>query len=163
MLRVTKLADYGIIILTHFATGPQNTYTARGIANAAKLPLPIASKALKLLSKAGLLISQRGIKGGYGLARRPEDITVASIIHALEGPIALTECSGAISDCGLQEGCPIQTNWLVINNAIHSALERITLAQMTRPLHLSLVELKIPDSAPADPLPAYLKERLETK
>jgi len=98
------------------------------------------------LSKAGLLISQRGIKGGYALARRPEEITVAAIIHALEGPIALTQCSDVNRDCGLQGDCPVQTNWHLINKAIHAALERITLAQMTRPLHQTLVDLAIPGS-----------------
>ncbi len=145
MLRVTKLADYGIVMLTHFAANPENTYTAKGIAGVARLPLPIASKVLKLLSRSGLLISQRGIKGGYGLARRPEQITVASIIRALEGPIAITQCSDTKRDCGLQGDCPIQTNWHLINQAIHSALEKITLAQMTHPLPPSLVELNIPD------------------
>jgi FeS assembly SUF system regulator len=145
MLRVTKLADYGIVMLTHFAVRPGATFTTRGIAKEANLPLPIASKVLKLLSKAGLLNSQRGINGGYGLARKPEEITMASIIRALEGPIALTQCSDSNKDCGLQGGCPVRTNWHLINQAIHAALEKITLAQMTRPLHPSLVALSIPD------------------
>ena len=162
MLRVTKLADYGIVLLTHFAATPEITYTARGIANAANLPLPIASKVLKLLSKAGLLFSQRGINGGYGLAHRPEDVTVASIIRALEGPIALTQCSDSNKDCALQGGCPVQTNWHLINHAIHSALERITLAQMTRPLHPSLVEFSIPDTPARLEYPQD-KERLDLK
>jgi FeS assembly SUF system regulator len=144
MLRVTKLADYGIVMLTFFATHPDNTYNARDIANSVKLPLPIASKVLKLLSKAGLLISQRGIKGGYGLAQPAEQITVAAIIRALEGPIAVTECTEMGGDCDLETQCPVRTNWHLINRAIHSALEKITLAQMTQPLHPSLVNLTIP-------------------
>ena len=144
MLRVTKLADYGIVMLTFFATHPENTYNARDIANAAKLPLPVASKVLKLLSKAGLLTSQRGTKGGYGLAHPPEEINVAAIIRALEGPIAVTECSAMNRDCELETGCPVRTNWHMINYAIHSALEKITLAQMTQPLHQSLIKLTLP-------------------
>ena len=143
MLRVTRLADYGIVMLTFFANHSENTYSARDIANAVKLPLPVASKVLKLLSKAGLLISQRGTKGGYGLARRPEEITVASIIHALEGPIAVTACTDKNRDCGLETGCPVRTNWHMINQAIHSALDKITLAQMKQPLHPSLVRLTL--------------------
>jgi FeS assembly SUF system regulator len=141
MLRITKLADYGIVMLTFFAANPENTYAARDIANTAKLPLPIASKALKLLSKAGLLVSQRGTKGGYGLARPPEEITVASIIRALEGTMALTQCSDTKRECGLEAGCPVRTNWQRINQVIHSELEKITLDQLTQPLPLSLVEL----------------------
>lgn len=141
MLRVTRLADYGIVILTFFATHPAHTCAARDIANAVKLPLPIASKALKLLSKAGLLVSQRGTRGGYGLARPPEEITIASIIRALEGPIALTQCSDTKRECGLEAGCPVRANWHQINQAIHSALQKITLDQMTQPIPNSLIEL----------------------
>jgi FeS assembly SUF system regulator len=144
MLRVTKLADYGIVMLTFFAIHPDNTFNARDIANSVKLPLPVASKVLKLLSKAGLLLSQRGTKGGYGLACPPAEITVAAIIRALEGPIAVTECSGLNRDCDLEKGCPVRTNWHMINYAIHSALEKITLAQMMKPLNHSLVELTLP-------------------
>jgi FeS assembly SUF system regulator len=141
MLRVTKLADYGIVILTFFAAHPENTCAARDIANAVRLPLPIASKALKLLSKAGLLVSQRGTRGGYGLARPPEQITIAAIIRALEGPIALTQCSGKKRDCGLEAGCPVQANWHQINQAIYSTLEKLTLDQMTQPLPNWLIDL----------------------
>jgi FeS assembly SUF system regulator len=144
MLRVTRLADYGIVMLTFFATHPENTYAARDIANHVKLPLPVASKVLKLLSKAGLLSSQRGTKGGYALARPPGEITVASIIRAFEGPIAVTECSDIKGFCGLETGCPVRTNWHMINQAIHSALEKITLAQMTQPLRQPLISLDLP-------------------
>jgi FeS assembly SUF system regulator len=147
MLRVTKLADYGIVMLTFFATHDGSTYNARDIANAVNLPLPVASKVLKLLSKAGLLTSQRGTKGGYGLARPPQDITIAAIIRTLEGPIAVTECLDAARDCDLERECPVRTNWHLINRAIHSALEKITLAQMTQPLHQSLVNVTLPGSS----------------
>lgn len=141
MLRVTKLADYGIVMLTLLANHPENTFNARDMAAQVKLPMPVVSKVLKLLSKAGLLTSQRGTKGGYGLARPPGEITVAEIIRALEGPIAVTECSDTNGDCWLQTGCPVRTNWHLINQAIHTALEKITLADMTRPMHPSLVNL----------------------
>lgn len=143
MLRVTKLADYGIIMLTYFARRRESTCNARDLARAVNLPLPIVSKVLKLLSRHGLLMSERGAKGGYSLARPPEQISVASIICALEGPIAVTECTDAGGDCNLQAGCPVRTNWQLINVAIHSALERITLAQMTQPLHQSLINISI--------------------
>ena len=143
MLRVTKLADYGIVILTHLAGQGNATSNARDIAQEARLPLPVVSKILKLLAKDGLLESHRGIKGGYGLARKPEQITVAEIIRALEGPIAVTECTDRIrGDCGLETGCPVRTNWHLINQAIHQALEKITLAEMTQPLGRHLVKLK---------------------
>ena len=142
MLRVTKLADYGIVMMTYFATHSGETHNARDIANFARLPLPVVSKILKLLSREGLLISHRGTKGGYGMAAHPKDITIASIIRALEGPIAVTECTDLIKgDCGLETGCPVRTNWHLINKAIYQALESITLAQMTQPLHQQLVNV----------------------
>ncbi len=144
MLRVTKLADYGIVMLTHFANHPESTCNARDIARVVRLPLPVASKVLKLLSKAGLLTSQRGTKGGYTLARGPEEITIAAIIRALEGPIAVTECTSMSHDCDLELGCPVRTNWNLINQAIQSALEKITLAEMTQPLHRPLIDLTLP-------------------
>ena len=143
MLRVTKLADYGIVILTHLAAHRENTYNARDIANLVNLPLPVVSKVLKLLGKSGLVTSQRGIKGGYGLAYAPEKITVAAIIRAVEGPIAVTECN-ANRDCELEMRCPVRTNWHLINRTIQSALERISLAEMTRPISQPLVGLTVP-------------------
>jgi FeS assembly SUF system regulator len=148
MLRVTKLADYGIVMLTHLAGRGGASCNARDLARDVRLPLPVVSKILKLLAKNGLLESRRGIKGGYGLARRPETITVAEIIRALEGPIAVTECTDRVhGDCGLETGCPVRTNWHLINHAIHQALEKITLAEMTRPLGQQLVNLAGPAQA----------------
>jgi FeS assembly SUF system regulator len=150
MLRVTKLADYGIVMLIFFANNPESTYNAKDISNAVRLPLPVASKVLKLLSKSGLLLSRRGTKGGYGLARPPEEITIASIIHALEGPIALTACSAGNRDCSLVTECPARTNWNMINQAIHSALDKLTLAQMKQPLQHSRISLRVPIQPSAD-------------
>ncbi len=146
MLRVTKLADYGIVMLTYFAAHQSSTHTARDIAAVVRLPLPVVSKILKALARDHLLVSQRGTKGGYGLARRPEEITVADIIRALEGPIAVTECTDRVKgECELEMGCPVRTNWHLINRAIYQALERITLAEMTQPLPEALVGLQAPD------------------
>jgi FeS assembly SUF system regulator len=144
MLRVTKLADYGIIIMTSFASRGDKAYNARDIAALTRLPQPVVSKVLKSLAKAGLLASQRGTKGGYSLAHPPQSITIASVIRALEGPIAVTECNDQIhGDCELEIRCPVRTNWHLINQAIFEALERITLSEMTRELPQPLVNLVI--------------------
>jgi len=143
---VTKLADYGIVMLTYFATHEGSTHNARDIARVVKLPLPVVSKVLKLLAREGLLVSQRGIKGGYLLARGPDQITVADIIRALEGPIAVTECTDLLrGDCDLETGCPVRTNWHLINTAIQDALKKISLAEMTQPLPRTLVNLSPPE------------------
>jgi len=95
----------------------------------------MASKILKVLAREGLLTSQRGTKGGYTLARSPECISVAEIIRALEGPIALTECTDRVyGDCGLERLCPTRGNWHKINQAIRDALEKVTLAEMVQPI-----------------------------
>ena len=142
MLRVTKLADYGIVILTRLARQSAATSSARDIAAVSRLPLPVVSKILKLLARHELVASHRGIKGGYFLARRPEDITLAQVIRALEGPIAVTECTDKIyGDCSLEKGCPVRNNWHRINHAIDQALETITLAEMIRPLQTVRMDL----------------------
>ena len=92
MIRITKQTDYGIVLLTHLAANPERQYTAPELAAEARLPLPMVSKILKLLARDGLLASHRGVKGGYSLARPAEEISMAEIIAALEGPIAITEC-----------------------------------------------------------------------
>ena len=96
MIRIRKLTDYGIVLLTYFAVGGETSVrTARELAAKAHLPLPTVSKILKSLARSSLLVAHRGIKGGYSLARAPEEITVAEIVAALEGPLALTECSAS--------------------------------------------------------------------
>jgi FeS assembly SUF system regulator len=135
MLRISKLTDYGIMLLAHMARGPALlTYSAPELAARANLPLPTVSKLLKTLARRGVLVAQRGAKGGFSLARRPEDISVAEIIHIFEGPIALTECNlHPRGQCGMERLCPVRTQWQQINRAVHEALERLTLAAMAHP------------------------------
>jgi FeS assembly SUF system regulator len=135
VIRITRLTDYGIVLLTHFARHPERpTRNAPEIAAAARLPLPTVSKILKILAREGLLVPHRGAKGGFSLARSPLEITVADIISALEGPIALTECSTHGADrCGIESLCPVSTNWQRINRAVLDALSGVTLAEMASP------------------------------
>ncbi|HEY8098701.1 MAG TPA: SUF system Fe-S cluster assembly regulator [Methylobacter sp.] len=103
------------------------------MAAATGIALPTVSKILKLLVNAKVLISTRGAKGGYVLARIPEEISIATVISALEGPIALTECSISHQGCEQASGCDIGGNWSLINQTIHNALESVTLADLIRP------------------------------
>jgi FeS assembly SUF system regulator len=136
MIRMTRLTDYGIVLLTYIARDPELlTRNAPDLASKAHLPLPTVSKILKVLARKGLLVAHRGMKGGFSLARRPEEISVAEIISALEGPIAITECSThAPGKCQLEQLCPVGSNWQKINQAVLRALENITLSEMTHPL-----------------------------
>ncbi|MFI5179984.1 MAG: SUF system Fe-S cluster assembly regulator [Thermoanaerobaculia bacterium] len=148
MLRMAKLTDYGIVLLTQFAVREHATpMTAREIAAQARLPLPTVGKLLKQLSHGGLLASQRGTKGGYFLARPAQEITVAQIIEVLEGPMALTECQ-APGVCDQERFCSVKPNWLVINRTVRDALSKVTLADMARPMR-PFVPLTLLSGAPA--------------
>lgn len=133
LIRLSKLADYGIVMMTHMARDPGRQQTAPEIAARSHLPLPMASKILKGLAHAGVLASHRGAKGGYGLARPAHQISVADVIVALEGPIALTACiEHAPGECDIEALCPARANWQRINRAIREALEGITLLEMAQ-------------------------------
>jgi FeS assembly SUF system regulator len=134
MLRITRQTDYGVILLTHLAAHSGEVYNAPELAADAGIPLPMAGKVLKTLTRAGILHSHRGATGGYSLARPPAEISVAQILTALEGPIALTECIAlGPGECDQEVGCPTRGNWQRINLAVHQALEGVSLADMTRP------------------------------
>lgn len=131
MIRLSRLADYGIVIMTHLAREPGRQHNTPEIAAATRVPQPMTSKILKILAKAELLVSHRGAHGGYGLARNARLMSVADIIEALDGPIALTDCvEHGSGDCGLESMCLARANWQRINDAIRDALSGITLDEM---------------------------------
>ena len=142
MIRITRLTDYGIVLLSQMALSPERRFNAPDLASETSLPQPMVSKILKQLARSGLLLSHRGVHGGYALSRSAESITVAEIITALEGPIAVTECiEDGPGSCDKEASCPVQSNWRRINVAIRGALDGITLAEMTSPAPLKLVTL----------------------
>lgn len=136
MLRISKLTDYATVILSYIAKESGDTFSALGVAEATGITLPTVSKILKILVNAKLVVSTRGTKGGYALAKTADKISVADVICAMEGPIALTECSMTHEACEQASGCGIGGNWGLINAAIHSALGSITLADMIKPNHV---------------------------
>ena len=142
MLRMTKTADYAIVLLTRMAEEPDRIFNAPELALEAQLPPPTVSKILKILARQDLLESHRGAKGGYGLQLSPESISIEAIITAVEGPIGITECiDDASGTCGQEPVCPVRSNWQRINEAIRQALASITLAEMTRSGSHGLVTL----------------------
>lgn len=134
MLRVGKLTDYGTAVMTSLAQPPERMQSANEIAAELGLALPTVSKILKALVQHGLLVSHRGAKGGYSLAVPPEDISVAQIIAAIEGPIALTECSDTAKLCEQESLCSVRGNWQRINQAVLAALQQVSLADLARPV-----------------------------
>src|SRR6202049_5011570 len=130
MLRMGKLTDYATVVLDSLAQEPARHRAAAELAERTRLSRPTVSKVLKGLQRAGLVISSRGSQGGYRLARGPELITAAQIMDVFEGPIAITECSGASSQCGIERQCRVSGAWQRVNPSILRALEEVTLRQL---------------------------------
>lgn len=129
MLRIGKLADYGLLIADCLASDPEQM-TTEAIIQHTGLPDATVRKLLRLLVDAGLVSSRRGLKGGYRLSREADRISVAELISAIEGPIGVTECSQPDDHCSLSADCGQRANWNVINDLINRQLATITLADM---------------------------------
>ena len=135
MFRLNRLTDYGVVVMTQMAQGRPEVVTATQLAASLGLPTPTVAKLLTALTRGGLVISQRGASGGYRLSQAPGEISVAAIIQALEGPIALTACvDGNSGCCEVESICPMRGNWDKVNTAIRQALESVSLADMAQPL-----------------------------
>jgi len=148
MIRMTRLADYGILLLTLLARDRDRSMrSARELAAQSRLPLPTVSKILKTLARNGLLEAHRGARGGFLLAKAPEQVSVAEVVAALEGPIGITECTVHPGVCGVERLCPVRTNWKRINHAVLEALKGISLAEMARPLSFDPVPVTLRRSA----------------
>jgi len=138
MLRVSKLADYGTIVMASMAREPQRIHSASDVAMRIGLAAPTVSKILKTLARNGLVVSLRGAKGGYRLARPAAEISVAQIIGAMDGPIGMTQCSTRPGLCPQESACTVRANWQSINHIVLDALQRVTLEQMSAPLSRSV-------------------------
>ncbi|MEH6580003.1 MAG: SUF system Fe-S cluster assembly regulator [Amphritea sp.] len=133
MLRVSKLTDYGTVILARMALSPAATYSAASLAQQVKLPTSTVSKLLKIMSRSGLLDSSRGKQGGYTLAKPPQDISLAEVIEVLEGPVGITQCSRQSGLCQIESHCAIRQQWLGVNGMIHKALQQVSLETLLQP------------------------------
>ncbi|MDH3472349.1 MAG: SUF system Fe-S cluster assembly regulator [Rhodospirillales bacterium] len=132
MFRLNRLTDYAVVVMAQMAQRRDLVRTAPRIAEETGVPLPTVAKILNALTRGSLVASQRGAAGGYTLSRPAEQITVAEIIQALEGPIALTACvDGAPGQCEVESLCPMRGNWDKVNKAIRGALGEVTLADMS--------------------------------
>ncbi len=131
MFRLNRLTDYGVVVLSRMSRNPNDLRTAPQISQETGVPLPTVAKLLNALAHEHLIESHRGATGGYTLKRPAAEISVAEIIQALEGPIALTACvEGSEDDCGVAALCPMRGNWDRVNKAIYGALSEVTLADM---------------------------------
>lgn len=130
MLRLTRLTDYGILLMTRMASSDKKLFAATELAESTRIPAPTVSKILQTLLHQGMLESIRGARGGYRLARPASQINVRDIIAVFEGDIALTECNLDHAHCDQSEACATSNHWKRINQAISQALESISLADM---------------------------------
>lgn len=133
MLRISKLADYGTVIMVYLTHHSAVLCNARVIAADLHIPLPTVSKLLKRLAAANLLLSERGVAGGYKLSRQSADISVADIIYAVEMQRGFTECSIEPNLCVMQSICPVRGNWQLISQAISDVLQKMSLEMLAKP------------------------------
>ncbi|WP_373490464.1 Rrf2 family transcriptional regulator [Parasphingorhabdus sp.] len=137
-MRLSNLADYAVVLMSAATRHCGAALLAEGKLNATKLsqetgvPLPTAKKLVSRLTAAGLFESTRGIGGGIRLARPPASISLADIIEAVEGPLAITSCTiDGNHDCLLETGCTVKPHWGVVNRTIRQALNDVSLASLS--------------------------------
>ena len=133
MVRLSNLADYAVVVMCQMAVSDDARPSAASISAATSIPLPTVAKLMGTLSRAGLLVSYRGISGGFCLARPAEDISVGEIVEAVDGPIALTHCTEpAPGQCAREGICSIKPHWQIINRTIRDALSTVYLADLVQ-------------------------------
>lgn len=130
MLKLTKKADYGLIALRHLAAA-RRSVSAKDIADTYRIPLPLLSKILQNLARAGLLVSEQGTHGGYKLARDAQDITALEVIRTIDGPIILTHCFTEHAECDQSDLCPVREPLRKVHEGILRLLSSISISDMT--------------------------------
>ena len=151
MIRLTKEADYGIMLLGHLAASPVGTvHAAREVASLSGLPLPMVSKILGSLARGEILTGHRGVGGGYSLDVDPATISVARVIRAIDGPISMVQCAAQPGACDHEPVCPTRINWARINRQVERALEEVPISEMlVRESRSDLLEVQDAGGAPA--------------
>jgi len=142
MLRISKLTDYAILMMVELARDGE-MLSAHALAERVHVEVPTASKVLKLLAGGDLLESYRGANGGYRVSRAAAEISVAEVIAAIEGPIAMTECSVEDGLCSQEDNCDLRSNWQRISQAVAQALRDVSLAEMSAPVSSASNPLRI--------------------
>lgn len=137
MLRLSNLADYGVVVMTAAARAAADgrLMSTAQVAQQTGIPAPTVAKLMGQLGRAGLLSSQRGVAGGFALARAPGAISLADIVEAIDGPIALTHCGQPGADCELSHNCAVRPHWAPVNRAVKAALSDVTLAELAPAPH----------------------------
>ena len=134
-MRLTHLADYAVVMMTAAARRDGGSrLSASELAEETGVPLPTAQKLMQRLTAHGLLVGTRGSGGGYALARAVSDISLADIVEAVEGPIALTQCADGVNHaCILDAHCRVKPHMGIVGQAVRGALGAVSLAQLCAP------------------------------
>lgn len=146
MFRISKMTDYATVIMACLARQPDATLTAKQVTAQTHIGMPTVSKLLKQLSRCGLLNSQQGANGGYHLAKSPSQISLADILHALEGNFAMTACTSHPGQCQVEDICDVRDSWQTISEVIHDSLTQISLQDMLKPKQKLNDSLKLNNS-----------------
>jgi len=132
MLKLTKKADYGLISLRHLTLHREKgAASAKELADTYGIPVPMLAKVLQKLVRSGFLVSEQGTNGGYKLARDPSTITALEVIRSIDGPIILTTCFNAHSDCGLSPQCTVREPLRRVHESILKLLDNITISDLS--------------------------------
>ncbi|GCE83175.1 SUF system Fe-S cluster assembly regulator [Komagataeibacter diospyri] len=149
MLKLSKLTDYAVVALVRLGQKDEVT-TSPVLSRSTGIPEPTVAKVLKILATQGIVTSQRGARGGYRLARPLEEISIAAVIQAIDGPISLTTCVDG-GDCDARSTCGLGGQWDMVNAAIRNALSAITLADMKNHTVIDRLDGLRPPSMPGGP------------
>lgn len=134
MIRLSRLTDYAIVIVAELARTPGQLQAAAGLSDRTKIPEPTVAKVLKIMARAGVLDSARGVNGGYLIARALADISIGEVIEAMNGPMSLTACvEDSVEDCGVASTCLLRGRWDPVNEAVRHAFSSVKLSDMIRP------------------------------
>lgn len=131
MLHIGKMADYALLITNQLVLTRNQLSTTEALAKATQLPLATVRKLLKQLVDTGIVKSQRGVKGGYTLAKDPALISLADVLTAIEGPICLTKCAIQQDGCDLSAKCSLKSNWGYLNEIVADVLEQVSVFDMS--------------------------------
>lgn len=136
MLKISRLADYGVVLMHALSQNDSAKLNAKQLADSTHVPFPTVSKLLKQLCETGLVLSERGVQGGYRLSRPPKSISVSDIINAIDGRVALTDCALGDTTCSLIGHCELRGNWQYINNQISQLLSQISMLDMQKSIEV---------------------------
>ena len=137
MIRFSRMADYGVLLLGHFAQHEEALASTSELAETYHMPRPVVANLLKEFTKAGLLESRRGLHGGYRLAHPATDISLLDVLSVIDGPVQLIDCAvldiaGAASQCGYEDVCPSRSPMRAVHRRIIDLLDGISLSELLK-------------------------------